>query len=72
MYPFVTHAFNFVGRGALGILRGWRRRPEELIRGRETSDDIPALPSPPAASACAIAPPAPGARRLPAPHHARA
>ena len=19
MYPFVTHAFNFVGRGALGI-----------------------------------------------------
>ena len=31
LYPIVTHAFNFVGRGALGLRPGRRWRPEELI-----------------------------------------
>ena len=30
LYPIVTHAFNFVGRGALGPVPGRRRRPVEL------------------------------------------
>jgi nitrite reductase (NO-forming) len=30
LYPMVTHAFNFVGRGALGLFQGRRRRPHEL------------------------------------------
>ena len=41
LYPMVTHAFNFVGRGALGIVQVRRRRPGELtmpVDDRRTPD----------------------------------